>query len=360
MGVETKIQHFGVFVRKSEGNKISRENYALIDKHNSIWTPNTPKWHSHADDWKKYFEDETCTVYNDSYCEELREKCLINFDKNMAFFNQLPLFLFEEAVARLAKSQRGIKEIFDLNECKGVCGVYVMVLDGYKQVYIGQTKDIKQRIMRHWSAEKPFDRLIFGDVNDSVLSIDSFGALDTTRIFVLATEKLDHYEVKLQKNISPYFKLNRMAGGVPVDQLDLITKTLDRNMRPLKDLHSEEYAERYEKEVEVAYFERKEACSSEVLAEGDAFCLERTNRGKLLAGKYYGKIVKRTKTRLWVHPYCRSTEENCCFLKGTEEKRRSTEEIQLKKTMLFSKVEIVIKKELQSFWRSKKIPHLEA
>ncbi len=60
----------------------------------------------------------------------------------------------------------------------------MLVLDEYKQVYIGQSTDIKSRILHHRSKKKPFDRLIFGSVENSILSIDSFGALDTTRIYI--------------------------------------------------------------------------------------------------------------------------------------------------------------------------------
>jgi hypothetical protein len=69
----------------------------------------------------------------------------------------------------------------------GVQGAYVMVLDRYKQAYIGQAWDIRARIKRHWSGTKQFDRLIFPDKETSVLSIDSFRALDTTRIFAAKT-----------------------------------------------------------------------------------------------------------------------------------------------------------------------------
>ena len=92
---------------------------------------------------------------------------------------------------KVIKSNKKVRQIFDLNDCKEMCGIYVLVLDEYKQVYIGQAKDIKKRVMQHWSKQKPFDRLIFGGVNNSVLSIDCFGALDTTRIFVLETTSLD-------------------------------------------------------------------------------------------------------------------------------------------------------------------------
>ena len=32
-----RIQHFGVWIKKSEKNKLTRENYAIIDKNSSTW-----------------------------------------------------------------------------------------------------------------------------------------------------------------------------------------------------------------------------------------------------------------------------------------------------------------------------------
>ena len=34
-----------------------------------------------------------------------------------------------------------------------------------------------------WSQRQPFDSLMFGSVDESIMAIDSFRALDTTRIF---------------------------------------------------------------------------------------------------------------------------------------------------------------------------------
>ena len=49
-----------------------------------------------------------------------------------------------------------------------------MVLDDYKQVYIGIANNIKKRVMNHRSAKKEFGKLIFGSKDNSGLSIDSF------------------------------------------------------------------------------------------------------------------------------------------------------------------------------------------
>jgi hypothetical protein len=95
----------------------------------------------------------------------------------------------------------------------GAEGVYVMVLDRYKQAYIGQAWDIRARIKRHCGGTKQFDRLIFGDINTSVLSIDSFRARDTTRIFAAKTTRGLKMEERLVSAFPPDFLLNRVPGG---------------------------------------------------------------------------------------------------------------------------------------------------
>ena len=106
-------------------------------------------------------------------------------------------------------------EISDLKNYIGISGIYVMVLDEYKQVYIGITNNgIKERIKQHWNANKEPERLIFGQAFNSVLSIDSFGALDTTRIFVKTDGDLYAIENKFVEEFDKRFLLNRTMGGI--------------------------------------------------------------------------------------------------------------------------------------------------
>ncbi len=111
-------------------------------------------------------------------------------------------------------------EIIDLSEVSNKKGAYILVLDKYKQVYIGVSTSengIKGRILQHWSKMKEFDRLIFGSVETSILSIDSFGALDTTRIFYKELKRyqdLNAYERKLVVEFKLKYRLNRISGGL--------------------------------------------------------------------------------------------------------------------------------------------------
>ena len=91
-----------------------------------------------------------------------------------------------------------------------------MVLDKYKQLYVGYSQDVKKRILQHWKNSKPFDRLLFpmGDVQHSVLSIDSFKALDTTRIYFFESDYHERIEDIIIKFFSPKFVTNRVPGGL--------------------------------------------------------------------------------------------------------------------------------------------------
>lgn len=77
--------------------------------------------------------------------------------------------------------------VTDLAQFDRVAGYYMIVLDEYKQAYVGRSGDIRKRIQKHWSRQMPLDRLIFGSKESSILAIDSFRAYDTTRVFVYPT-----------------------------------------------------------------------------------------------------------------------------------------------------------------------------
>ncbi|HEV7185916.1 MAG TPA: GIY-YIG nuclease family protein [Leifsonia sp.] len=109
---------------------------------------------------------------------------------------------------------RNLNLVADLRTLDGVEGFYVMVLDGYRQAYVGQTHDIRRRIKRHWAGTKQFDRLLGGEVHESVLSIDAFRALDTTRIYAAKSVKADVLETRIVSLFPADFLLNRINGGL--------------------------------------------------------------------------------------------------------------------------------------------------
>jgi hypothetical protein len=131
----------------------------------------------------------------------------------MAFFAQLSPERFEEALTEMLRKHKYLRPVADLTTMDDEMGIYVMVLDGHRQAYIGQALDIRKRIKRHWNGVKQFDRLIFGDKSTSVLSIDSFRALDTTRIFAAKSIRGEELEQRLVNTFPPDFLLNRVPGG---------------------------------------------------------------------------------------------------------------------------------------------------
>jgi hypothetical protein len=123
---------------------------------------------------------------------------------------------------RFGEDYQPFVEVFDLNDYDEIPGYYLMILDEYKQVYIGKTNDIKKRVRLHWSTSPAFDRLLFPikGVETSKLSINSFRAFDTTRIYAQATSDVwweidwnEDYEKEYLSLFSNEFTCNRVQGG---------------------------------------------------------------------------------------------------------------------------------------------------
>lgn len=222
-GIE-RATHFGTAVRShfGLGLRISRETYATINKRSSL-----PRWQREDNpelwdslDWS--YEDVEHRFHSDEWCEEHRERALQNFDLNMAHFASLDREEFERPLQSAVASRRGMVEVTDLAKWDGTPGLYIMVLDEYCQVYVGvanSSTGIAKRIRQHWTNQKQFDRLIWGDVISSILSIDSFRALDTTRIYALNTTRFFAGENPLLQQFPAKFTLNRVMGGNDVVHL---------------------------------------------------------------------------------------------------------------------------------------------
>lgn len=215
--VESAV-HFGVKVRGSRkyGLRLSRDSYARINKKSS-----GGRWSREIDPtlWDaldEIYEDEDHRIYTDAWCVKQQIDALANFDLNMAYFASLDHDEFEASLQKAVRSQRGMVEVTDLTTWAGKPGLYIMVLDNYSQVYVGATEHaggVAARVRQHWVGTKPFDRLVWGSVDTSILSIDSFRALDTTRIFAAKTTSAFERESKLLDSIPPKFVLNRIVGG---------------------------------------------------------------------------------------------------------------------------------------------------
>lgn len=199
------MNHFGLKVLEGQyGLKLTRENYAVISNKSSL-----PRFSADI------YTDAESVIYSDAWCSKQLEDSLKNYDLNMKYFSLLDRNDFNTEIESFLNRNKSFVEVKDLSLYDQKSGYYIMVLDEYCQVYIGTTENIKQRVRQHWNKRKPFDRLLFpmGNVEGSILSVDSFRPLDTTRIFVLVTQDIYTSENEYINEFSPCFVCNRMEGG---------------------------------------------------------------------------------------------------------------------------------------------------
>ena len=186
-------QHLGLNIQnKSGGLKLTRENYVKVNNKSSF---------------------RGREIYSELFIETHTKNCFHNFDLNMEYCRSLSKQEFNVELMNFLNKTKVFEEITDLSLLNSSSGYYVLVLDEYSQAYIGRSEDIKTRIRGHWSKQKEFDRLIFGRKNNSILSIDSFRAYDTTRIFVYVTSDHDSFEDEFINFFDSKYLLNRTIGG---------------------------------------------------------------------------------------------------------------------------------------------------
>lgn len=211
-------KHFGLKVQSGRkyGLRIERETYAQINKRSSSYFPRDAYPEGYWEAVAHNYDDDEHRFMSDEWCQGHQAQALENFDLNMAYFASLDHDEFDAALAAAVGLRKGMVEVTDLNEWKGKSGLYVMVLDDFCQVYVGVTESeggVAGRIRQHWTLSKAFDRLLFGNVTDSILSIDSFRALDTTRIFAARSRNPFNLEDKIIQSLPSKFVTNRVAGG---------------------------------------------------------------------------------------------------------------------------------------------------
>lgn len=182
------ISHFGIRIQDKGSNRINKDSYLQA-------------------------KPEHMMGWSEEHYPSQRLKASLNYDMNMQFFESLDKLEFCKYISKQCRKFK-MKECFDLNELAGVEGLYMLVLDTYKQIYIGISGNMKRRIQEHWRSRKSLERLIFGDVCNSTLSIDSFGPLDTTRIFYIKSNSTYILEEELVNAFDPLYTLNRTAGGI--------------------------------------------------------------------------------------------------------------------------------------------------
>ncbi|HBV85506.1 MAG TPA: hypothetical protein DEF42_02310 [Desulfosporosinus sp.] len=216
---DKSIIHFGITMAlRTRGYNLTRENYAIISNKSTLGKNMIYIQALKKNDEKlikaysEIYADQEGLIYRDDWCKKHLIEVMQNFNLNMNFFERLEHVKFEDEIAQFLKKTKFF-EITDLSEYS--CpGYYVMVLDKYCQLYIGTTKDIKKRVKQHWAGGKlRFDRLICGQITKSRLSINSFRALDTTRILVYPTDDIYCQENEFINFFSNEFVCNRIGGG---------------------------------------------------------------------------------------------------------------------------------------------------
>ncbi|MBQ8296893.1 MAG: GIY-YIG nuclease family protein [Ruminococcus sp.] len=207
------IKHFGLNLRETDkGFKLTRDKYATID--------NKSSFHICFKSMSDCYTDESGRYYTDEWCQKHQANCLKNFDLSMQFFSLLDESEFNNEITAFLKRNKRFKAVSDLNKYD-VSGIYIMVLDEYKQLYVGASDNIKRRIRQHWTKNKAFDRLLFpiGAVETSVMHIDSFRAFDTTRLYAYKCKTSFEIEQSIIEQFSPKFLCNRIGGGKFGDSL---------------------------------------------------------------------------------------------------------------------------------------------
>ena len=166
---------------------------------------------------------------SDESCLKMIDNCKYNYDLNMNFYKNLSKEEFHNEVDSFIDGNE-FCEVFNLSLYMKKSGYYLMVLDEYNQVYIGTSKDLKKRITRHWSTTIPLDRTVLWSPKSSKISIDSFRALDTTRIFIQESNDVLLNENDYIDQFSDKFICNRTSGGD--NDVEKIFRTL--KLRQLK------------------------------------------------------------------------------------------------------------------------------
>lgn len=188
--------------------------------------------------WVKYDWKNNSLVYNEEFIKRNKEAILKNLNLNLKFYTELDSEEFNKNLDKVLKLKKnnGLKKVTDLKEYIGKKGIYIMVLDKYKQIYIGQSKrDVVERIINHWKRKVEFENLLIGKVNKSKLSIDTFGMLDTTRIYIEDidplyynnSEKIDKREEYLINSIPEQYLINKVGGGLRLDGIDSLKSFID-------------------------------------------------------------------------------------------------------------------------------------
>ena len=204
-----------------------------ISHFNSIFKKSKYGWHMTRETYMPNLTNSTRNLFeNEQEINDYIKDCLENFDLNIEFFNKLNKEEFNNQINSFLSNNSEFNELFNLDETKEMSGYYIMILDNYKQIYIGTGKNIYKRLRRHMSENQEFCNLLWGNTYTSKLSINSFRPLDTTRIFVYYTDDIYNNEDRYINNFSEKFVLNRTGGGIQYLGIeDVVSKAKYRKLK---------------------------------------------------------------------------------------------------------------------------------
>ncbi len=112
------IKHFNLNIVEKESNKINKNSYLDLR-----------------------YKDR-----DEKFIEEQRKRIEYNYDLNMKYFNSLDYEKFNKYLNKFVEKNKFV-EVKDLSKYKKVSGIYILVLDYYKLVYIGLSESgINERI----------------------------------------------------------------------------------------------------------------------------------------------------------------------------------------------------------------------
>lgn len=198
--------HFGVRTTSIGGFKVSEESFINSFLNNNVreYTMQKARGSVQAEDFNFSYE----LIHDFWYIDRMRT------------IQQNTSEGFHYALERFLRKFTEFQPIEDLNDVKEKIGIYLLVLDGYNVCYLGQSSDIRKRIMRHWSRNDYF----------TGTGIDMFKAKDTTRIYVALTSGkhetnlLEHQAID---EMPSRYTLNCLAGG-DIDFLERNSFSINR------------------------------------------------------------------------------------------------------------------------------------
>ena len=141
-----------------------------------------------------------------------------------------PIRNYQRALEKLFANYNFI-ECVNIDDLNKIGGIYLLVLDDQKSFYLGQSKDMRQRIKQHWNTDpnSRWEHILW------TIGIDAYSEKYTTAIYYFPVCTKDDYEayidvldememnvIAFAKKYSSEYCLNSCTGGKP--QKDMFSR----------------------------------------------------------------------------------------------------------------------------------------